>query len=239
MSASVTAVASSATLSARSMTATSTASRPAAWWSVTIARQLVGRDEVVGEHRPVGQHAVARAQPAGRGERGELVAALVHAGLDLAVERTPGRVHAGAMRERLREVRQAAEGRAVVLVHLGHGAGGLVLGDGLDERHGRSIHPHGLLAHRMIDSRLRSVALLVAACFFMEILDGTIVVTAIPQMSASLGVSASATALVITAYLLTLAVLIPLSGWMSVRFGPRPVFLSAITIFSWRRWAAR
>jgi len=84
----------------------------------------------------------------------------------------------------------------------------------------------------MIDSRLRSVAFLVAACFFMEILDGTIVVTAIPQMSASLGVSASATALVITAYLLTLAVLIPLSGWMVLRFGPRRVFLSAITIFS-------
>lgn len=84
----------------------------------------------------------------------------------------------------------------------------------------------------MIDKRLRSVALLVAACFFMEILDGTIVVTAVPQMSASLGVSASSTALVITAYLLTLAVLIPLSGWMTVRFGPRLVFLSAIAIFT-------
>ena len=67
----------------------------------------------------------------------------------------------------------------------------------------------------MIDKRLRSVALLVAACFFMEILDGTIVVTAVPQMSASLGVPPSSTALVITAYLLTLAVLIPLSGWMT------------------------
>ena len=43
----------------------------------------------------------------------------------------------------------------------------------------------------MIDKRLRSVALLVAACFFMEILDGTIVVTAVPQMSASLGVPPS------------------------------------------------
>jgi EmrB/QacA subfamily drug resistance transporter len=84
----------------------------------------------------------------------------------------------------------------------------------------------------MIDKRLRSVALLVAACFFMEILDGTIVVTAVPQMSASLGVPASSTALVITAYLLTLAVLIPLSGWMTVRFGPRRVFLSAIALFT-------
>ena len=84
----------------------------------------------------------------------------------------------------------------------------------------------------MIDRRLRSVALLVAACFFMENLDGTIVVTAVPQLSASLGVTPSATALVITSYLLTLAVLIPLSGWMVARFGPRRVFLSAIVVFT-------
>ena len=84
----------------------------------------------------------------------------------------------------------------------------------------------------MIDRRLRSVALLVAACFFMENLDGTIVITAVPQMSASPHVTPSATALVITAYLLTLAVLIPLSGWMTARFGPRRVFLSAIVIFT-------
>ena len=84
----------------------------------------------------------------------------------------------------------------------------------------------------MIDRGLRSVALLVAACFFMENLDGTIVVTAIPQMSASLGASPSSTALVITSYLLTLAVLIPLSAWMTQRFGARRVFLSAIVVFT-------
>ena len=84
----------------------------------------------------------------------------------------------------------------------------------------------------MIDRRLRNTALLVAGCFFMEILDGTIVVTAIPQMSHSLHVAPSSTALVITAYLLTLAVLIPLSGWMTARYGARPVFLSAIALFT-------
>jgi len=84
----------------------------------------------------------------------------------------------------------------------------------------------------MIDRGLRSVALLVAACFFMENLDGTIVVTAIPQMSASLGTTPGSTALVITSYLLTLAVLIPLSAWMTVRFGARRVFLSAIVVFT-------
>jgi MFS family permease len=84
----------------------------------------------------------------------------------------------------------------------------------------------------MIDRRLRNTALLVAGCFFMEILDATIVVTAIPQMSRSLDVPTSSTALVITAYLLTLAVLIPLSGWMTARFGARRVFLSAIALFT-------
>ena len=58
----------------------------------------------------------------------------------------------------------------------------------------------------MIDRGLRSVALLVAACFFMQNLDGTIGVTAIPQMSASLDATPGATALVITTYLLTLAI---------------------------------
>jgi EmrB/QacA subfamily drug resistance transporter len=84
----------------------------------------------------------------------------------------------------------------------------------------------------MIDNRLRNIALLVAACFFMELLDGTIVVTAIPQISASLDAPTSSTALVMTSYLLTLAVLIPVSGWMTARFGARKVFLSAIVIFT-------
>ena len=84
----------------------------------------------------------------------------------------------------------------------------------------------------MIDRRLRNTALLVAGCFFMELLDGTIVVTAIPQMSRSLHAATSSTALVITVYLLTLAVLIPLSGWMTARYGARRMFLTAIVVFT-------
>ena len=49
----------------------------------------------------------------------------------------------------------------------------------------------------MIDRRLRNTALLVAGCFFMEILDGTIVVTAIPQMSRALHVSTGSTAVTV------------------------------------------
>ena len=76
------------------------------------------------------------------------------------------------------------------------------------------------------------MALLVAGCFFMEVLDGTIVVTATPRIGQSLGVASTAVGLVITAYLVTLAVLIPLSGWMSARFGARRVFLTAIALFT-------
>jgi EmrB/QacA subfamily drug resistance transporter len=84
----------------------------------------------------------------------------------------------------------------------------------------------------MIERRHRNLALLVAGCFFMEILDGTIVTTAAPQIGSSLDVPATAISLVITAYLVTLAVLIPLSGWVGSRFGARPVFLAAIVIFT-------
>jgi len=84
----------------------------------------------------------------------------------------------------------------------------------------------------MIERRHRNLALLVAACFFMEILDGIIVVTAAPEIGRSLDVPATAISLVVTAYLVTLAVLIPLSGWVGARFGARPVFLAAIVIFT-------
>jgi EmrB/QacA subfamily drug resistance transporter len=84
----------------------------------------------------------------------------------------------------------------------------------------------------MNDRRRRHIALLVAGCFFMEILDGTIVTTATPQMALSLGVPVTSTALIITAYLVTLAVLIPVSGWLTTRYGARKVFLTAIAVFT-------
>jgi len=84
----------------------------------------------------------------------------------------------------------------------------------------------------VIDTRQRRIGFLVAGCMFMEILDGTIVSTAAPRIGASLHVPATAIGLVVTAYLITLAMLIPLSGWMVARFGTRPVFLTAIVIFT-------
>jgi EmrB/QacA subfamily drug resistance transporter len=84
----------------------------------------------------------------------------------------------------------------------------------------------------VIERRQRDIALLVSGCFFMEMLDGTIVTTAIPQISRSLHARPAEVGLVITAYLLTLAVLIPLSGWLARRLGNRVVFLTAIAVFT-------
>jgi MFS family permease len=84
----------------------------------------------------------------------------------------------------------------------------------------------------VLNRHQRALALLVAGCFFMEFLDGTIVITAAPRIGEALDVSPSAIGFVITAYLLTLAVLIPLSAWMTQRFGARRVFLAAIALFT-------
>jgi EmrB/QacA subfamily drug resistance transporter len=76
------------------------------------------------------------------------------------------------------------------------------------------------------------VALLVAGAFFMENLDGTVIVTAVPKMAASFGVPPLDLNIGVSAYLLTLAVLIPASGWLADRFGTRSVFTSAIVVFT-------
>ena len=77
-----------------------------------------------------------------------------------------------------------------------------------------------------------AVALLVAGAFFMENLDGTVIVTAVPQMAASFKVPPLDLNIGVSAYLLTLAVLIPASGWLADRFGTRAVFTAAIAIFT-------
>jgi EmrB/QacA subfamily drug resistance transporter len=76
------------------------------------------------------------------------------------------------------------------------------------------------------------VTTLIAGAFFMENLDGTIIATALPQMARSFRVSAVHLNLGMTAYLLTLAVFIPISGWVADRFGSRSVFATAIAIFT-------
>ena len=78
----------------------------------------------------------------------------------------------------------------------------------------------------------RPLALLVAGAFFMEILDGTVISTAAPRMAMSFGVSSAGINVVITVYLLAVAVFIPASGWVADRYGNRVVFGAAIALFT-------
>jgi EmrB/QacA subfamily drug resistance transporter len=78
----------------------------------------------------------------------------------------------------------------------------------------------------------RGMALLVAGAFFMEILDATIIAPAIPRIAGSLGVAAVDVNVAISTYLVTVAVLIPATGWMADRFGVRRVFITAIAVFT-------
>ncbi len=78
----------------------------------------------------------------------------------------------------------------------------------------------------------RRLALLVAGAFFMEILDGTVIAPAAPHIAADLGVAPVSINVAITAYVLTLAVLIPISGWLADRYGARRVFVTAIAVFT-------
>jgi EmrB/QacA subfamily drug resistance transporter len=77
-----------------------------------------------------------------------------------------------------------------------------------------------------------AIAFLVAGAFFMENLDGTVVVTALPQMANSFGVHPVDLNIGVSSYVLTLAILIPASGWIADRFGARAVFASAVAIFT-------
>ncbi len=78
----------------------------------------------------------------------------------------------------------------------------------------------------------RPLALLAAGTFFMENLDGTIIATAAPAMAADLGTQAVAINAAMTSYLVTVAVGIPVSGWLTDRFGGRRIFMIAIAVFT-------
>ena len=76
------------------------------------------------------------------------------------------------------------------------------------------------------------IALIVACAQFMQNLDGTIIVTALPAMAQSFATTASRMSEGITAYALAAAVCIPASGWLSDRLGTRNLFCVAIALFT-------
>jgi EmrB/QacA subfamily drug resistance transporter len=82
------------------------------------------------------------------------------------------------------------------------------------------------------DRTKRLLPWLVAIAFFMQTLDGSILNTALPAMARDLGESPLRMQSVVIAYLLTVALLIPASGWLADRFGTQRVFMTAIGLFS-------
>src|SRR5674476_367940 len=81
-------------------------------------------------------------------------------------------------------------------------------------------------------SSKRLLPWLVAVAFFMESLDTTILNTAVPAIAKALEVAPLSMKAVLASYTLSLAVFIPISGWMADRFGTRLVFASAIGLFT-------
>ncbi len=71
-----------------------------------------------------------------------------------------------------------------------------------------------------------------AMAFFMQALDATILNTALPAIAHSLNRSPLAMQSAIISYTLTVAMLIPVSGWLADRFGTRRVFIIAVSLFT-------
>ncbi len=76
------------------------------------------------------------------------------------------------------------------------------------------------------------ILIVVALVLFMEALDTTIINTAIPAMSHSLNVYPIDLKIALISYLLSLAVFIPISGWIADKFGVKRVFITAVFIFT-------
>lgn len=81
------------------------------------------------------------------------------------------------------------------------------------------------------DSSSRAAVLTVAGVFFLLLLDSSILNTSLPQVALSMGVQPLALSPTITGYLLASVVAMPLSGWLSGKFGARRVYLTSIALF--------
>ena len=76
-----------------------------------------------------------------------------------------------------------------------------------------------------------TVPLILAVALFMENMDSTVIATSLPAIANDIGTSPIALKLALTAYLVSLAIFIPISGWMADRFGAKNVFRVAIAVF--------
>ena len=84
----------------------------------------------------------------------------------------------------------------------------------------------------MSQPHFRTIGLIVGAALFMDLLDGTVLATALPAMARDFGVSAPEMSVALTSYLISLAIFIPVSGRIADRYGARSVFRVSIIAFT-------
>ncbi|HST94417.1 MAG TPA: MFS transporter, partial [Microvirga sp.] len=77
----------------------------------------------------------------------------------------------------------------------------------------------------------RLLPLIIATALFMENMDSTVISTSLPMIARDLGEDPIALKLAITSYLVSLAIFIPISGWMADKYGAKTVFRTAIGVF--------
>src|ERR1700742_1192170 len=80
-------------------------------------------------------------------------------------------------------------------------------------------------------TRERLVPLIVAVALFMENMDSTVIATSLPAIATDIGTNPIALKLALTSYFVSLAIFIPISGWMADRFGANNIFRIAIAVF--------
>src|SRR3984957_12484742 len=82
------------------------------------------------------------------------------------------------------------------------------------------------------ESKPKVIAMIVGSAIVMQQLDSTAITTALPQMAISLYTDPVRLSVAVTAYLLSLAVFVPVSGWAADRYGGRTIFRAAIALFT-------
>ncbi|NNM58261.1 MAG: MFS transporter [Legionellales bacterium] len=85
---------------------------------------------------------------------------------------------------------------------------------------------------KLAQLRLRFLPWVIAIAMFMDTLDSTIVGVAIPSIANSFGINPVNMKLALTSYLLSLAIFIPISGWLADRYGEKRIFLIAMVVFT-------
>jgi EmrB/QacA subfamily drug resistance transporter len=79
--------------------------------------------------------------------------------------------------------------------------------------------------------QVRLLPLIIATALFMENMDSTVISTSLPMIAQDLGTDAIALKLALTSYLISLAIFIPISGWVADKYGSRTIFTIAIGVF--------